>query len=222
MEKKPTRSPLARSFERHLRAENRSDRTMATYLHGLRQAENFLIARGTTVEAATRADLEAFMADLLARRTASTAATYYKILKVLYGWLVDEEELDADPMAKMKPPIVPVNPVPIVPADGLKRLFAACAGKSFEARRDTALIVLLLDTGARRAEMAGLKLADVDLDLDVLLVLGKGRRERTLPFGRKAGGALDRYLRTRSRHRHAELPRLWLGQRGRLSEWGWC
>jgi site-specific recombinase XerD len=203
-----------------MRAENRSDRTIATYLHGLRQAETFLNARGTTVEAATRADLEAFMADLLARRTASTAATYYKILKVLYGWLVDEEELEADPMAKMKPPIVPANPVPIVPADGLKRLFAACAGKSFEARRDTALVMLLLDTGARRAEMVGLKLSDVDLDLDVLLVLGKGRRERTLPFGRKAGEALDRYLRVRGRHKHAELPWLWLGQRGRLTEWG--
>jgi site-specific recombinase XerD len=190
---KPTRSSLARSFERHMHAENRSNRTIATYLHGLRQAEMFLDARGTTVEAATHADLEAFMADLLARRTASTAATYYKILKVLYGWLIDEEELEADPMAKMKPPIVPANPVPIVPADGLKRLFAACAGKSFEGRRDTALIMLLLlDTGARRAKMVGLKLTDVDLDLDVLLVLGKGRRERTLPFGRKAGEALDR------------------------------
>jgi site-specific recombinase XerD len=166
---KPTRTPLVRSFEQHMRAENRSDRTIATYLHGLRQAETFLTARGTMVEAATRADLEAFMADLLACRTASTAATCCKILKVLYDWLVDEEELDTDPMAKMKPPIVPVNPVPVVPADGLKRLFAACAGTSFEARRDTALVMLLLDTGARRAEMVGLKLADVDLDLDVLL-----------------------------------------------------
>jgi site-specific recombinase XerD len=178
---------------------------ITTYLHGLRQAEIFLRGHGTTVDAATRADLEAFMADLLARRTASTAATY-RILTVLYGWLVDEEELDADPMARTKPPIVPANPVPIVPADGLKRLFAACAGKGFEARRDTALIMLLLDTGARRAEMVGLQLADIDLDLDVLLVLGKGRRERTLLFGRKAGEALDRYLRTRTRHKHAELP----------------
>jgi site-specific recombinase XerD len=217
---KPTRSPLARSFERHMRAENRSDRTIATYLHGLRQAEMFMDARGSTVEAATRADLEAFMADLLARRTASTAATYYKILKVLYGWLVDEEELETEPMAKMKPSIVPAKPVPVVPADGLKRLFAACAGKSFEARRDTALIMLMLDTGARRAEMVGLRLTDVDLNLDVLLVLGKGRRERTLPFGRKAGQALDRYLRARSRHKDAELPWLWLGLKGRLSEWG--
>lgn len=236
MEKKPARSPLARSFERHLRAENRSERTIATYLIGLRQAETFLrerpdharctddreraTLRPTTIEAATRADLEAFMGDLLARRTASTAATYHKILKLLYAWLLDEEEIDADPMARMRPPIVPGKPVPIVPVDGLKRLFAACAGGSFEARRDTALLMLLLDTGARRAEMAGLTLADVDLDLDVLLVLGKGRRERTLPFGRRAGEALDRYLRARARHKNAGLPWLWLGQKGRLTAWG--
>jgi site-specific recombinase XerD len=233
---KPARSSLARSFERHMRAENRSERTITTYLMGLRQAETFLVSGPTgagaprsvsvprsarpPVEAATRADLEALMADVLARRAPSTAATYYKVLKVLYAWLLDEQEIDADPMARMKPPTVPAKPVPIVPADGLKRLFTACAGKDFEARRDTALIMLLLDTGARRAEMVGLKLTDVDLDLDVLLVLGKGRRERTLPFGRKAGQALDRYLRARARHKDAELPWLWLGLKGRLTEWG--
>ena len=46
--------------------------------------------------------------------------------------------------------------------------------------------------GARSGEFAGLKLADVDFDPDVLLVLGKGRRGRALPFGRKATLALDR------------------------------
>jgi site-specific recombinase XerD len=213
-------SPLIRSFERHLRAENRSERTITTYLVGLRQADAFLRARGTTIDAATRADLEAFLAELLTRRAPSTAATYYKPLKLLYAWLAEEEEIPADPMRRMKRPIVPDKPVPIVPEDGLKRLFRACAGSTFQARRDTALIMLLLDTGARRDEMAGLKLADVDLELDVLLVLGKGRRERSLPFGRKAGEALDRYLRARVRHKDAELPWLWLGKQGRLTEWG--
>jgi integrase len=66
--------------------------------------------------------------------------------------------------------------------------------------------------------MAGLKLSDIDLELDVLLVLSKGRRERTLPFGRRAGEALDRYLRARDKD--ANLPWLWLGKKGRLTEWG--
>jgi site-specific recombinase XerD len=214
------RTSLVRSFERHLRAENRSERTVATYLNGLRQAEAFLRARGTTLEAATRADLEAFMGDLLARRAPSTAATYYKILKLLFAWLAEEQEIPADPMARMRPPIVPDKPVPIVAEDALKRLFQVCAGNTFEARRDTALLMLLLDTGARRAEMADLQLPDVDLDLDVLLVLGKGRRERSLPFGRRAGEALDRYLRVRARHKQAALPWLWLGQQGQLTDAG--
>ena len=101
---RPARSPLARSFERHMRAQNRSERTITTYLQGLRQAEAFLrerpdrarctddrergALRPTTLEAATRADLEAFMAEVLAHRAPSTAATYHKILKVLYLSLI--------------------------------------------------------------------------------------------------------------------------------------
>jgi site-specific recombinase XerC len=78
-----------------------------------------------------------------------TVATRYRCLRVLYRWLEEEEEIPASPMARMKPPIVPEQPIPVVPQDGLRRLLAACAGKDFEARRDTAIVMFLLDTGAR-------------------------------------------------------------------------
>jgi site-specific recombinase XerD len=211
-------SPLLRSFERHLRAENRSQRTIASYLQSARQAETFLAGRGTSLTAASRADLEAFLGDLLGRRAAATAATRYKVLRILYRWLEEEDEVAVNPMARMRPPIVPEQPVPVVPEDGLRRLLATCAGKSFEDRRDTALILLLVDVGPRRAELMGLKVANVDPD--VLLVLGKGRRERALPFGRRSAVVLDRYLRVRARHKDAGLPWLWLGKQGRLTEWG--
>jgi site-specific recombinase XerC len=111
-------NPLLRSFERHLRAENRSAQTVATYLIALRQAETFLATtRGTTLAAAGRADLEAYLGDLLTRRAAATAATYHKVLKLLYQWLEDEDELPASPMAKMRPPIIPDQPVPVIPDD---------------------------------------------------------------------------------------------------------
>jgi integrase len=118
------------------------------------------------------------------------------------------------------PPIVPEQPVPVVPDDGLRRLLATCAGKDFDARRDTALILYFLDTGARRSETAALQLADLDFDYQVTTVLGKGRRTRELPFGRRTALALDRYLRARALHRHADSPWLWLGQRGRLTAYG--
>ena len=213
-------SPLLRSFERHLRAENRSEHTIASYLDSLCQAEAFLAGRGRTLVDARREDLEAFLGELLQRRAPETVATRYRRLRVLYRWLEEEDEITANPMAKMKPPIIPEQPVPVVPEDGLRRLLATCAGKSFEDRRDTALILLLVDVGPRRAELMGLTVADVDFDLDVLLVLGKGRRERALPFGRKSAVVLDRYLRVRVRHKDAGLPWLWLGRKGRLTEWG--
>jgi hypothetical protein len=70
--------PLIRSFERQLDAENRSARTVTTYLMAVRQADAFLRTRDTSLEVATRANLEAFLGDLLARLTASTA-TYHKV-----------------------------------------------------------------------------------------------------------------------------------------------
>jgi integrase/recombinase XerC len=166
--------PLLRSFERYLRATNRSERTVGNYLESLQRAEAFLRPRGVRLREATRADLEDFLADLLARRSAATAATRYKVLRVLYRWLEEEEDLP-NPMAKMRPPLMPERPVPVIPPDGLRRLLKACEGKDFEARRDTALVMLLLDTGARRDELMSRTLIDLDQDLDVLLVLGKGR-----------------------------------------------
>jgi site-specific recombinase XerD len=213
-------SPLLRSFERHLRAENRSANTIDSYLESVHQAERYLTAHGRTLLDARRGDLEAFLAELLAQRAPGTVATRHKVLRILYRWLEEEGEITASPMARVKPPIVPDQPVPVVAEDGLRRLLAACAGKTFEARRDTAIIMFLLDTGARRAEVAGLRLVDLDFDLDVALVLGKGRRERALPFGRKTAVALDRYLRVRARHKDADASWLWLGQRGQLTARG--
>jgi integrase len=60
----------------------------------------------------------------------------------------------------------------------------------------------------RRAECAGMTLDDVDLDQRIVRVLGKGRRPRVLPIGRKTAQALDRYLRAREGHRLGHLPHL--------------
>ena len=78
--------PLIRSFERHLYAENRSTRTVTTYLIAVRQADTFLRERGTSLEEATQADLEAFMADLLSRRMASKVATFTRSSRFSMGF----------------------------------------------------------------------------------------------------------------------------------------
>jgi site-specific recombinase XerD len=85
-------SPLLRSFERHLRAENRSEHTIASYLESLRQAEAFLASRGRSLIDARREDLEAFLGKLLQRRASETVATRYRRLRVLYRWLEEEDD----------------------------------------------------------------------------------------------------------------------------------
>src|SRR6266545_5229922 len=91
------RSPPLRSFERHLRAANRAESTIASYLASLRQAERFLAPRDVGLPDAQRADLEAFLADLLARWKPATAATRYKVLRLYYQWLEEEGEVTANP-----------------------------------------------------------------------------------------------------------------------------
>jgi integrase/recombinase XerC len=93
----------------------------------------------------------------------------------------------------------------------MARLLKTCEGRDFTNRRDTAIILLLVDTGMRRAECHGMTLDDVDLDQRIVWVLGKGHRPRALPMGRNTAQALDRYLRVWEGHRLAHLPRVWVG-----------
>jgi integrase/recombinase XerC len=97
----------------------------------------------------------------------------------------EEEEDIPSPMAKMKPSAVPDRPAPVLSEPQLRALFAVCAGMDFEARRDTAVLMVLLDAGPRRSELLGMRLGDLDFEYDVVRVVGKGGRERALPFGRK-------------------------------------
>lgn len=86
--------------------------------------------------------------------------------------------------------------------------------------RDRAIIIVLMDAGLRASELIGLDLSDVDLDNGILLVLGKGRRKRQVPIGRKALAALDRYLRARAKSDDAHKPKLWLSKKGILTDSG--
>jgi site-specific recombinase XerC len=69
----------------------------------------------------------------------------------------DEGEVTDNPMRRMKPPAVPDKPVGVLTEEHLKRLLAVCAGRDFKARRDTALIMLLLDSGGRLAEISEMR-----------------------------------------------------------------
>jgi site-specific recombinase XerD len=205
-----------RSFERALRAEGRAPGTLKTYGEASRQFEAFCAAHGHPSAPALvqREQVQAFILELLELHSQATAGNRFRALQRFFGWLVDEQELESSPMARMRPPKVPVQPPAVLTLEDVRSLLKTCDGRTFEERRDNAMIRCLLDTGMRAAELIGLAVVDVDLDRDVARVVGKGRRERFVPLGTRTVAALDRYLRVRAAHRHAMLPNMWLGLRG--------
>ena len=211
--------PLVRSFERSLRAERKSERTIHTYFEALEQLSAFLVPRGHGLADATTADIQDFIIDIIERWRPSTANNRFRSLHRFYGWLEDEEEIP-NPMRRLKPPAVPEEPVPVLDDEALRRLFEACEGRGFEERRDAAILSLFLDAGPRLEELTGIRMQDIDFQYDVIHVNGKGGRPRALPFGNKAGQALERYLRVRARHPHASSDALWLGKRGAITRSG--
>ncbi len=213
----------ARSFARHLRAENKSPSTVTTYGKAVDQLIGFLARQGmpTTAAGIRREHVESFLIDLQERGLKpATVSQRFRSLQQLFKWLKEEGEIAESPMTNMKSPAVPETPPPVMRDKDLKALLAVCSGKDFDDRRDHAIIRLLLDTGMRRGEIAGLKRDDLDLEDGAAHVTGKGQRPRACQFGRKTGQALDRYLRERSRHPARSDVWLWLGKRGRLTDTG--
>jgi site-specific recombinase XerD len=209
-----TLTALAPEFDLTLLAQNRSPATRRVYGVSVAQLVEFLEARGLPTELAElrREHIEAFIAHLVETRSAATARTRFGGLQRFFAWAEEEGEVDRSPMARMKPPHVPAQPVPVLDDDDLRRLLKVCEGSSFAARRDTAIVRLFMDSGMRRSELANLRVDDLDLEAGVAHVMGKGRRGRGAPFGPKTALALRRYLRARQRHPCASSAALWLGK----------
>ena len=213
------------SFQRALKAQNRSKGTVRSYMESLRFFYEFLAVQGIPLNIALirREHVESWIIHLQQTsnpRTgrpvaAATISNRYKAVHVYFNWALEEGEVRKHPMEKMKRPTIPENPPPVLTGEQISCLLNVCSGRDFYSKRDTAIIRLFLDTGIRSSELVGLTLADIDWQRDTITVLGKGRRQRTVPFGRKTAQALDRYIRMRSTYPAAALPNLWLGHSGR-------
>lgn len=164
--------------------------------------------------------LRRYCVDMLARLKDSTAATRFVIVRQFVRFLVAEGLLDQDPTASLKAPRVAEQPVALVSDQQLRALLKTCSGTTYPERRDLAMLRLLFDCGLRRRELLGLKVEDVDFEQDQLVVMGKGGRQRYVPFGAKTGLALRRYRLSRASHKDAKHEALFLGERGALTRSG--
>lgn len=221
---------LLPDWARHLRSRNLSVKTQGVYTQAGERLIEWLQAEGlpTDARSVTRSVLVDYFNAMRDREnrirpdrgiSAATVGQHFASLRVWFRWMADAEEaiIPASPMAKMIKPIVPEQDVPVIPDDDIAKILTGCTGTKFRERRDTALIRVLFDTGARIAEVAALGVEDLDWTQDTMDVLGKGRRRREIPFGNKTGEALRRYLRVRREHPYASVDALWVGRSGPLT-----
>jgi site-specific recombinase XerD len=222
---------LGESFARHLRATRHSPKTVVSYLSAIDLLDAYLADRGMPRAAASirREHIESFLEDQQARLKPASAANRYRSLVQFWKWLVKVDEIPTSPMDNIDPPKVPDTPVPVFTGEALALLLKACSGKDFDSRRDKAIISLLIDSGIRRAELAGLRVSDIEFptgrrrDSSIggfATVIGKGDIKRTVAFDVATSADLDDYLRARARHPRAREEWLWLGLKGRLSDSG--
>jgi integrase/recombinase XerC len=215
------------AFERHLRAERgRSAHTVRAYG---RDVAVFLAAVGVQDDDAlagvTLQDLRAWLG-VLSRRGASraTIARTSASLRTFFGWLERTGRIPADPSLRLSAPSRHRTLPPVLgqrSAAALLEVAALAADDDDPLHlRDRAALELLYATGIRVGELVGLDVDDVDLDVDVLRVIGKGDKERRVPFGVPARGAVTAWLEV-GRPRLATAASghaLLLGRRGRRAD----
>ena len=119
---------------------------------------------------------------------------HLKALKVFAGWLRREGYPSRDPLASLEVPRDDRRLFPVFSDGQLDALLRVAEGDSLRARRWTAVLWVLLDTGLRLSELTGLTLERVDLEVGAARVVGKGGKERLVPIGSAALFALRRYL----------------------------
>lgn len=123
----------------------------------------------------------------------TTIGTYARAIRAFFGYLYREELIDSNPMLKVKMPKVPKKVVPTFSQNEIEKLLRQPDKKTSIGFRNYTIMLTYLDTAARLSEIAGLKVDDVDLDNGYLRVMGKGSRERYIPFGHKVSKALLKY-----------------------------
>ena len=148
------------SFLLSCEAENLAPKTLRTYEEAVALLGRFLVDRGMPTEPARASDAS------MSRRSSPTrsraggptppATAISPSSASSTGW-PRRSLTDTSPMARMRPPRVPEEPVPLLREDAVRALLRACEGRLFNDRRDAALVRLLLDSGARRSEIAGLR-----------------------------------------------------------------
>ena len=188
-------------FAEHLRFERgHSEHTVRAYTGDIRGLVSFAGARGVAVDALELSLLRSWLAEQTRRGAArTTVARQVSSAKTFCAWAVREGLLGTNPAARLQAPKAHrVLPTVLGAEQAARAVDTAVADPEHPddpvALRDRLIVELLYSSGIRVGELCGLDLGDVDGDRRVLRVVGKGDKQRAVPYGVPAGRALTDWL----------------------------
>ena len=194
----------------HNRTEGKSPNTIRWYSYELGKLERFLVREGasTLIAEIGEPQVRAYIAYLQQKRkwddtdhcptseeglSPGGIQNRIRALKAFFNWLHREGYTETYRLERLANYRVPRRVVDVLTEAEIGRVLAACDTKSDWGSRAYAILTLMLDSGLRISEVTGLRTAELELDAGWLKVLGKGGKERIVPFGTATQRALWRY-----------------------------
>jgi integrase/recombinase XerD len=185
------------SFLMHVRVEKGlSANTLSAYRRDLMKFEEFTKRRKLTLEAVTRDELVDFLASLYRQKLESrTVARHLVTLRNFFRFAQIQELIPEDPSINLDSPKIRRHLPGYLRLEEVEKLLEQPDAKTPTGLRDRAMLEVLYSTGLRVSELTGLGLSDLDSRVGCVRCVGKGDKERIVPVGKKALGAVDKYLR---------------------------
>lgn len=198
----PSRSVAAKAvgdFLRHLRERNASAHTIKAYSHDLALFANY--AGDREWKEIDHIAVRGFLSRLYEKGLSKTSvARALAGVRSLYHWLAQEGVVEQNPAKLVATPKLPKK-LPRVPT--IEEMNAVIDGEMPEVaafpERDRLLFELLYGCGIRNSELTGINLDDIRMRAEAILIRGKGKKERYVPFGDSAKSALAAYLPERAK-----------------------
>lgn len=189
--------------------ENCSPATISTYQKRIQQ---FIDHANKPIDQIEKSDIELYILSLQKKGLSPHyIESCYRAIRTFFGWLVEEEIITRSPLKNIKRPKTPKFAKEFLTESQYLRLLSVCPSKDYRGIRNRAWLTLLWTTGARFAELANLKLSDLDWQQSRIRVFGKGAKERYVPFTTDAQKAIYRYLAVRPEGYNE----LWIGEERR-------
>jgi integrase/recombinase XerC len=188
------------AFLESLRNRALSEHTLLNYGLDIGQFETFIKLRKATVESVDHLLIRDFLNHLYERKLKkSSVARKLACLRTFFKFMVREGRLETNPVELVSSPRLPKLLPSFLGEAEAALVVETPNGASLKDLRDRAVLELLYGSGLRVRELVGLNDESLDIPQQLVRVLGKGRKQRIVPFGEHAMLALSAYLESRDR-----------------------